>query len=125
MKPAALDHLVLEVSDVERSLEFYVSVLGLESERVDQYRLGKAPFVSVRAGQSLIDLFPRSEGPVAGPPHFCLTYDVPMAEIQETLIHHGIKFSDPGLRFGARGMGDSVYVTDPDGHTIELRTYQT
>ena len=29
----------------------------------------------------------------------------------------------PGPRYGARGVATSVYVTDPDGLTVEFRTY--
>ncbi|MFE0517135.1 VOC family protein, partial [Streptomyces sp. NPDC058964] len=66
------DHLVLNVRDVERSLEFYCGSLGLEPVRVDEWRAGKAPFPSARVSPTLIiDLFnrPRTESNVD---HFCL-----------------------------------------------------
>ena len=63
MRVRALDHLVLNVADVERSIAWYCDLLGLAPERVDAWRRGEVPFPSVRidAG-SIIDLIaaPRS-----------------------------------------------------------------
>ncbi|PSR23013.1 MAG: VOC family virulence protein [Sulfobacillus acidophilus] len=123
MTPLFLDHVVLEVRDLDRSLAFYSGVLGLVPERLDLYRAGTVPFVSVRVGESLVDLFV-SDHPGSGPHHFCLTFEEPLASILVHLDLHGIPYTDPGSRFGAKGQGDSVYVQDPDGHTVELRTYQ-
>lgn len=53
-----LDHIGLRVRDVESSLSFYTGVLGLESERVKEWRNGEVTFPSVRLNSStLIDLF--------------------------------------------------------------------
>src|SRR2546428_1146572 len=52
-----LDHLVINVADVERSLAFYCGELGLEGVRVDEWRRGEVPFASVRVDQTtIIDL---------------------------------------------------------------------
>ena len=68
----AFDHIVLNVSDLERSLAWYTGTLGLEPVRVDEWRAGEAPFPSVRVSAStLIDLV---EGERSGENlnHFCL-----------------------------------------------------
>lgn len=122
MKACALDHLVLEVRDPERSLAFYVGVLGCLPQRAEAFRAGQVPFVSVRVGQSLIDLFPRTN-PMPGPNHFCVEVDETPAALLEALSSHGVALERPGRRFGARGDGFSVYIHDPDGHEIEMRTY--
>lgn len=124
MKAIGLDHVVLEVRDPEASLRFYVEGLGLSAERVDLFRTGKVPFVSVRAGTSLIDLFP-TERPVEGPNHLCLEVDASPGDLLAALSTRGIPFDGAGRRYGARGEGYSVYVHDPDGHRIEVRTYKT
>ena len=46
MKVTGLDHLVLNVSDAERSLAYYSGVLGLPGERVEEWRRRQAPFPS-------------------------------------------------------------------------------
>ncbi|MCL5115583.1 MAG: VOC family protein [Firmicutes bacterium] len=122
MRPEFLDHVVLEVRDVERSLTFYVDLLGLKPERLEEFREGKAPFVSLRAGPSLIDLFP-SRDPKPGPPHFCLAFHDSIAEVAAQLERAGFRPEEPTIRFGARGMGQSLYIRDPDGHQVELRSY--
>ena len=81
IKIIALDHIVLNVSDIDRSLEFYTEVLGLKGERVEEFRAGKVSFPSVRiTDTTIIDLFPNKDrASNAGPEqavrnlnHFCL-----------------------------------------------------
>lgn len=66
------DHIVLNVADVERSLQFYGDDLGLERLRVEPWRRGEAPFPSVRVNEgTVIDLLNASrQGENAD--HFCL-----------------------------------------------------
>lgn len=123
MKAVALDHVVLEVRDIDRALEFYEGVLGLPVERLDAFRQGEVSFPSLRVGPLLIDLFV-TDTPGPGPNHICLEVDATPAEMVRALDRHGIAHSEPGLRFGAQGDGTSVYVHDPDGHQVEVRTYR-
>jgi catechol 2,3-dioxygenase-like lactoylglutathione lyase family enzyme len=118
----ALDHVVLNVEDPERSLAFYCGELGLEPVRVDEWRRREAPFPSVRVNAgTIVDLLaiPRT-GENAN--HFCLVvepadFDTLEASGRFTVI------DGPGRRFGARGDGTSLYILDPDGNTVELRYY--
>lgn len=115
-----VDHVVVNTSDVERSLAFYCGVLGLEPVRVEEWRRKEAPFPSVRVNAgTIIDLFatPRTGENVN---HFCL--------VVEPVDFDALKprfdvVDGPATRFGARGDGTSLYVRDPDGNTIELRFY--
>ncbi|WP_338703430.1 VOC family protein [Streptomyces sp. Q6] len=122
MRVKAFDHLVLNVADVERSLDFYAGLLGLEPVRVDEWRAGKVPFPSVRVtAETIIDLVngPRGESNVD---HICLTVE-PLD--WEKVIASGTftVLEGPVDRFGARGTATSVYVQDPDRNTVELRWY--
>ncbi|WP_049567681.1 VOC family protein [Nonomuraea sp. SBT364] len=122
MRVKAFDHLVLNVRDVERSLEFYSGTLGLEQERVEEWRAGKASFPSVRVSEStIIDLVARPRGE-SNVDHICLVVD-PL-DWQE-VIDSGVftVLEGPVPRFGARGDAQSIYVLDPDGNTVELRWY--
>ena len=124
-----IDHVVLRVRDLNRSLAFYRDVLGcaLERERPD---LG---LWQLRAGRSMIDLVPVEGklGAAGGAPpgaqgrnvdHLCLRVE-PWDElaIRNHLEHHGVVAEPSRRRFGAEGEGLSFYVTDPDGNTIELK----
>src|SRR5262249_57552672 len=59
VKIREMDHIVLRVRDVEKSLHFYTEVLGLKPERVEQFKAGAVRFPSVRLNDdTIIDLFP-------------------------------------------------------------------
>ncbi len=122
MRVKAFDHLVLNVRDVERALEFYSGTLGLEEEGVAEWRAGKAPFPSVRIDEStIIDLVnhPRGESNVD---HICLVVDpVDWQQVIDSGVFTVLE--GPVSRSGARGVAQSVYVRDPDGNTVELRWY--
>ena len=125
----AIDHVVLRIADLERSLAFYRDVLGCGIDN-RQEAIG---LIQLRAGTSLIDLIPldgalgRVGG--AGPgkegrnvDHFALQI-APFVEvaIRAHLASHGVEVVQAGRRYGAEGNGPSIYVTDPDGNVVELK----
>ncbi len=124
-----LDHFVLRVRDLDTSLRFYRDVLGLRIEFLDEYRAGTRPFVSARVGEHLIDLVPdptydTDEGRAKGGfLHWCVEVDGRLSEIVPWLKDRGITVIEeqPVPRMGARGMGLSIYVSDPDGYIVELK----
>jgi catechol 2,3-dioxygenase-like lactoylglutathione lyase family enzyme len=120
LKVISFDHLVLKCADVERSLAFYVGTLGLQPVRVDDWRRGQVPFPSVRISpHTLIDLF-SGAAPGTHIDHFCLV--IQPADLDALgLLFAGARRADQV--YGARGLGRSLYVSDPDGNTVELRVY--
>ena len=122
MRVHELDHIVLHVADVERSLAWYTGLLGLEGDRVDEWRAGEVPFPSVRVHAAcIIDLF-RSDRTGENMNHLCLVVD--RADVDAIATDDRFTVVDgPGPRYGARGDGWSIYVVDPDGNTVELRSY--
>ena len=128
---SGIDHIVLRVRDVARALEFYRDTLGCTVER-EQAALG---LTQLRAGRSLIDLV-TADGPLgrraasgAGGPgapnmeHFCLALQ-PFDEeaLLRHLAAHGIAAGEGAVRYGAGGEGRSIYVEDPDGNRVELKS---
>jgi catechol 2,3-dioxygenase-like lactoylglutathione lyase family enzyme len=126
---SGLDHVVLRVRDMERALWFYCGVLGCTEER----RVDEIGLIQLRAGAHLIDLVPVDSplGKLGGAPpgaegrnvdHFALqlaTFDA--AAIREALAEAGVPPGEVGERYGAQGMGPSMYVRDPDGNVVELK----
>jgi catechol 2,3-dioxygenase-like lactoylglutathione lyase family enzyme len=128
LKISALDHIVLNVADVERSLAFYSDTLGLPAERVDAWRRGELRFPSVRVNEAtIIDLVKASERAAEEAlnlAHFCLVTDDDLAAVAQELELASIPIErGPGMRSGARGNALSIYFRDPDNNLIELRTY--
>jgi catechol 2,3-dioxygenase-like lactoylglutathione lyase family enzyme len=129
----AMDHIVLNVNDMDAVLDFYINVLGLSGERVEAYRQGKVPFPSVRiSADTLIDLFPAKTAAAPVPErqpehlnHFCMV--IAKTEMQRVIDHlasHGVAIDEgPATRWGAHGNGTSIYFCDPEGRRIELRYY--
>lgn len=124
-----IDHLVLRVVDLEAMIRFYVAVLGCQVER----RVQDLGLVQLRAGRSLIDLV-TVDGPLGraggAPPgdqgrnldHFCLRVDpFDEAAIRRQLEAAGVAAGETATRYGAEGMGPSIYMSDPEGNTVELK----
>lgn len=124
-----LDHLVLRVRDLAAMQGFYCGVLGCTVEREEPER----GLTQLRAGSGLIDLVP-VDGPLgarggAAPgaegrnlDHLCLAitpFDA--AQIRQHLQAHGVPFGEVQSRYGATGLGPSIYVSDPEGNTVELK----
>jgi catechol 2,3-dioxygenase-like lactoylglutathione lyase family enzyme len=115
-----LDHIVLRCGDVEKSIAFYCGTLGLEPVRVDEWRAGEVLFPSARiTSTTIIDLFEADRDGV-NVDHFCLV--IAPADLDALAQQFPGATRADGL-FGAQGFASSLYVIDPDGNTVELRSY--
>lgn len=129
-----MDHIVLNVADLEKMLYFYIEILGLQGERLEEFRSGRAPFPSVRVtADTIIDLFPKKLWEELQPEmvcrpnlnHICLAMDQESWMcLRDRLQESKVKIEDgPVKRWGAHGTGTSIYCHDPEGNIIELRYY--
>jgi catechol 2,3-dioxygenase-like lactoylglutathione lyase family enzyme len=122
MRVTALDHIVIDCADVERSVAWWTGELGLEPLRLEEWRQGKAPFVSVRIdAHTIIDL-QAADRTGENVNHIALTVDGVDLDALATSGRFEV-VRGPATLFGARGIGRGLYVRDPDGNVIELRTY--
>jgi catechol 2,3-dioxygenase-like lactoylglutathione lyase family enzyme len=121
LKITGLDHIVIVTPDVERSLAWYTETLGLAGERVEEWRRGEVFFPSVRVNAvTIIDLLQGARSGV-NVDHVCLVVEGDLAEAAASGRFGTV--AAPAQRFGAQGNGEAIYVTDPDGNLLELRTY--
>ncbi len=117
-----IDHVVLRCVDRERALAFYTGILGLSEER----RIEQIGLVQLRAGHSMVDLVPAPE-PLAekgrNVDHVCLGVEAADFEgLVGYLRSRGVELiGEPSTRYGAHGMGLSVYIRDPEGNVVELK----
>jgi catechol 2,3-dioxygenase-like lactoylglutathione lyase family enzyme len=129
IRTRGIDHVVLRVADMERALAFYCGALGLAVE----YRNEPLGLIHVRAGAAQIDLVDlagplgKAGGRAAGAEarnmdHFCLRIEAfDVDALAAHLRRHGVAMDEPATRFGADGVGPSLYLTDPDGNKVELK----
>jgi glyoxylase I family protein len=124
-----IDHIVLRVVDLDAMTKFYCDVLGCTLER----RQDDIGLLQLRAGHSLLDLVPvdgklgRQGGAAPGTEgrnvdHFCFRvepFDEPA--IRADLERAGVRVGPVESRNGAEGEGPSIYLSDPEGNTVELK----
>ena len=131
VKITEMDHIVLRLKDVEESLRFYTEVLGMKSERVDQWRAGEIRFPSARINaDTIIDFFGSDQEPIAkegvkNQDHYCMVIEkTDMEDLKAKFEAIGVDIqAGPGKRWGSHGDGISLYIYDPDNNVVELRHY--
>lgn len=131
-----LDHIALNVENVEKAVNFYKTIIGFEIERLEKFEKGIVSFPSVRINKdTVIDLFPpkmwkkegkENESEKSRLNHLSLTFDeAGWKGLCERLDQNGIeveKYADNN--WGAKGIGISIYFRDPDNNEIEARYYR-
>ena len=121
MEILRLDHIVLCVANVQRTIEFYVSLLGMQPR---EERPGKW---SLHFGPNKISLQDAVSAPsiaretVPGSGNFCLLTSESVERFADVLRAQGVEMvAGPGEREGATGKLLSIYFRDPDGNLVEV-----
>ena len=117
-----LDHLVLTVADLDRTIAFYRDALGL---RVETFGAGRTALVFGRQKINLHraghEFEPKALRPTPGSADLCFIATTPLEQVIEHLAASGVTIEEgPVRRTGATGPILSVYVRDPDENLIEI-----
>ncbi len=122
VRATGIDHIVLTVGDARRSLAWWCDRLGAEPVRLAEWEAGEVLFVSARLDErTIIDLL-EGERTGVNVDHVCVV--VEGADLEDVFASGEFEvLGPPRPLFGARGTGTALYVKDPDGNTVELRTY--
>jgi len=133
VKVNALDHIVINVSDVARSAEWYRAILGMEVKDFDPGQ-GKTLRTSLVFGNQKINVRPRGANKLewftadyatAGSDDLCfLTSSTPEQVVAHLRACGVVIEQGPVAKQGARGVLRSVYCRDPDGSLIEISSYE-
>ena len=117
-----IDHIVLTVADIERSVAFYARVLGMEPVTFGNGRRA-LQFGQQKINLQTLGMEPRNHA-VVGAGDVCLITDWPTARVLARLAAEGVPVLEgPVTKSGAQGPIESVYFNDPDGHLIEVSRY--
>ena len=125
MQLEGIDHVALAVRDVEQSAQWYIDVLGFE-RRYDGMWEGIPTFIG--KGNTAIALFPMRDGHPKSPARSSAIRMLHLAFranrenflwAQQELKKRGIKFE-----FQDHEISHSIYFSDPDGHELEITTYE-
>lgn len=125
MELEGIDHVALSVRDIERAAQWYVDILGFEKRYADVW--GGVP-TFVGKGTTAIALFPardrdsENSGTRTESRMLHLAFRANRKSFlapQEELKRRGIKFG-----FQDHEISHSIYFHDPDGHELEITTYE-
>lgn len=125
MHIARADHFVLTVRDIDATVEWYRTVLGMQPVTFGDGRralaFGNQKFNLHQAGR---ELEPKAAAPTPGSADICLISADPLDETQDHLHTLGVPTElGPVARTGATGPITSIYLRDPDLNLIEISTY--
>jgi catechol 2,3-dioxygenase-like lactoylglutathione lyase family enzyme len=121
-----IDHLILSINDIDKSVEFYVDVMGFTNEGKD------GPFTVIRVSDDLtLQMAPWG---TKGGEHYAFAmsrdeFNACFQRLKERGLPYGDSFHNvgtntgPGHETGARGTAPTLYFNDPSNHLIEIRTY--
>ncbi len=133
LRLTGLDHLVINVRDVEISASWYQRVLGMERKDFDP-GAGKAKRTSVSFGEQKINLRPlaadirewfTARHATTGSEDLCFLTAASPGEVLHHLKSCGVEIEEgPVAKQGAQGLLASIYCRDPDGSLIEISSYQ-
>ena len=121
-----LDHLVLTVKDIQSTLKFYTTVLGMK-----EITFGEAGRKALLFGNQKFNLHekgkefePKAAYPTPGAIDVCLVTETPIQQVIAHLRQCRVSIEEgPVIRTGAQGTIISVYFRDPDGNLIEVCNY--
>lgn len=121
-----LDHLVLTVKDIDKTVDFYTKVLGMEKE------IFKGTRVALKFGNQKINLHqlgnefePKAFNVKNGSADLCFIIDIPLIEAKNYIESLNIVIEEGIVsRTGANGEIDSIYLRDLDLNLIELSNYK-
>jgi len=118
----SIDHIVLTVKDIDKSVAFYTSILGMQKREFSNGRV--ALFFAnqkINLHKKNKELSPHAEFPTIGSADICLLTKTPLYQAIDEVKEKGISIIEgPLMRSGAQGDLLSFYIRDPDGNLIEI-----
>src|ERR1700682_5192189 len=126
MKIDRIDHIVITAFDVERTIDFYSRVMGMEPITFAGGRRGLAlGRQKINLHQSGREYEPKALKPTPGSMDLCFISESPLADVIAELKANGVVIAEgPVPKTGALGPMMSVYFRDPDGNLMQVSNYE-
>jgi catechol 2,3-dioxygenase-like lactoylglutathione lyase family enzyme len=120
-----IDHLVLTVKDISKTVHFYENHLGLKKETFSDGRIAlKFTEGKINLHQYGNEFEPKAATPTPGSADLCFIADEEIADLMPALLAKGIKIiKGPVIKIGSQGEINSFYIRDPDNNLIEIANY--
>jgi catechol 2,3-dioxygenase-like lactoylglutathione lyase family enzyme len=121
-----IDHIVITAFDVERTIDFYARVLGMEPITFAGGRRGLAfGRQKINLHQAGREFEPKALKPTPGSIDLCFITEIPLEDVVAHVKGCGVKIAaGPVEKTGALGPMQSIYFRDPDGNLIEVSKYE-
>jgi catechol 2,3-dioxygenase-like lactoylglutathione lyase family enzyme len=125
MRIDRIDHIVITAFDLDRTIDFYSRVMGMEPITFAGGRRGLAfGRQKINLHQSGREFEPKALKPTPGSMDLCFITETPLDDVIGHLKSHGVAIAQgPVEKTGALGPMMSVYFRDPDGNLIEVSNY--
>ncbi|BEV03339.1 VOC family protein [Chryseobacterium gambrini] len=127
MKIKNIDHLVLTVADIEKTVDFYTSILGFEVVTfVENRKALTFGNQKINLHQKGKEFEPKAEHPTCGSADLCFISETDIHKVLQELKEKNIEIIEGIVeRTGALGKIQSVYFRDPDLNLIEISNYSS
>lgn len=125
-----IDHVNIRIPEdgVEDVLRFYRDILGGTPEKLEAFRAGDRTSFAVRLADTVLihvrpvdDFQPPAQ---ANYDHFCIVVDDPIDTVKDRFEDAGVEIRRESTPWGSQGRAPAVYVEDPFGYVIEVKTAQ-
>ena len=122
-----IDHVVITVSDINKSIDFYSNILGMQLQEFLS-STDKVKRKSLKFGKQKINLHeaskpfkPHANNPIPGTMDICFLSEINIDDWIKIFNKFNVKIEDgPVQKIGANGPIRSIYVRDPDKNLIEI-----
>ena len=121
-----IDHVVITVSDINKSIDFYSNILGMQLQEF--LSTDNVKRKSLKFGKQKINLHeaskpfkPHANNPIPGTMDICFLSEINIDDWIKIFNKFNVKIEDgPVQKIGANGPIRSIYVRDPDKNLIEI-----
>jgi catechol 2,3-dioxygenase-like lactoylglutathione lyase family enzyme len=116
-----LDHLVLTVADIKRTIAFYTWIFGMQEVTFGTRKALRFGNQQINLHQQGHEFEPKAASPTPGSSDLCFLTSLPLEHVTRELGQAHVRIElGPVERSGAAGPLRSVYLRDPDGNLLEI-----